>query len=301
MENIINMLNEHYALTFDRFELLREGGSISYAVFSGDDKYFLRVISPAFFDTAATGADIQVFLRNKGFPVPLIIFTKENLPYIKTNDKLLILYEFIDGAECEPEQDAKKIGALIGKLHSSMKDYKGRLIKRDKQFYIGRYIDILRKVQYPRVDEYIAYGDDLWEKIKDLPMGYSHGDMYCGNIHKTPEGKLYIIDFDTSCEGFPIYDLALICNRTDFFVYDESRLLNTKTTFEEMLPEYQKFNSISQSEINSFYDIIALYHFTLQATIMEIHGSNCVDSIFLDNQLDWLYRWRKQCDDVFKW
>jgi len=99
-----------------------------------------------------------------------------------------------------------------------MEEYSGELIKRDKQFYIGRYIGILRKVQYPRIDEYIAYGDDLWEKIRDLPRGYCHGDMYDGNIRKTPDGKLYIHDFDTSCEGFPMYDTTLICDMTSILI-----------------------------------------------------------------------------------
>lgn len=85
---------------------------------------------------------------------------------------------------------------------------------------------------------------------------------------------------------------------TNYFVYDESRLAKTKATFEEMLPEYQKFNTISQAEINSFYDMIALYHFALQATIIEIHGIDCIDSTFLDNQIDWLYKWQEQCKNI---
>ena len=152
------------------------------------------------------------------------------------------------------------------------------------------------KKQYKKVNEFEIYSNSLWDKIKDLPSGFCHGDMYCGNIHKTPEGELYLLDFDTSCKGFPIYDLALICNMTDYFTYDESMFEKTKHVFEKMLPAYQKFNLISQVEINSFYDMIALYHFALQATIIEIHGIDCVDSTFLDNQLEWLYKWQEQCE-----
>ena len=54
---LLNILNERYPMRFDKHEHLRDGGSTSYAVFSGGDKYFLRVIKPAFFDTAAKGAD----------------------------------------------------------------------------------------------------------------------------------------------------------------------------------------------------------------------------------------------------
>jgi len=60
--DVLNTLNEHYQIYFDKLEQLRDGGSTSFAVFSDDDKYFLRIVKPAFFDTAITGADIQMFL-----------------------------------------------------------------------------------------------------------------------------------------------------------------------------------------------------------------------------------------------
>ena len=292
---ILNILNRHYSIAFDALEMLRDGGSAANAVFSGGDKYFLRVIKPAFFDTAAMGADVQVFLQGKGFPVPPIIFTKDNKPYVRANDGLLILYEFIEGGEAEPEHDAEAVSELVGRLHHEMKSYPGELIKRDKHFYIGKYIDILKEKQYPKVDEFQAYGNALWGKIKDLPRGFCHGDMYCGNVHKTPDGSFYVLDFDTSCEGFPMYDIALFCNKTDYFDYDERGYGQSKEVLSRFLPGYFRHDSLSQAEIDVFYDLLALYHFALQATIIEMHGLDCVDNAFLDNQLDWLYRWREQC------
>ena len=81
--NILSILNEYYPIHFDRNELMRDAGSVSYAVFSGNDKYFLRVIKPAFLDTAVIGVDVQVFLLSQGFPVPPVIFTEDNLPWTK--------------------------------------------------------------------------------------------------------------------------------------------------------------------------------------------------------------------------
>jgi len=293
---ILNALNERYPMRFDRHELLRDGGSTSYAVFSGGDKYFLRAIKPAFFDTAVRGADIQAFLHNQGFPVPPVIRAKDGKPYVQTADGLLILYAFVEGGESDPERDAEEIGALTGRLHNAMKGYRGGLVKRDKHFYVGRYVEILKKKQYPKTDEFKTYGNELWEKVKDLPRGYCHGDMYCGNIHKTPGGAHYILDFDTSCEGFPMYDPALICNRTDYFNYDENGYERSKAVFSRFLPEYLKYNPLEIEGIDAFFDFIALYHFALQATIIEMYGLDCVDGLFLDRQLDWLYKWRAQCE-----
>jgi Ser/Thr protein kinase RdoA (MazF antagonist) len=293
--DILKTLNEYYSIRFDKHEQLRDGGSTSYAVFSGINKYFLRVIKPAFFDTAIMGADIQVYLQNKGFPVPSIVFTKNTLPYVKTNDELFILYEFIEGNDSDPEQDAEAIGALVGRLHKEMKAYSGELVERDKHFYIGRYIQILQKRQYPRIGEYVSYGEALWNQIKDLPQGFCHGDMYDGNIRKALDDKLYIHDFDTSCIGFPMYDPTLICDMTKYFEYDEQNYDKSNKVLARFIPEYRKFNPLSQSEIDAFHPLIAVQHFSTQATVMECFGIDCLSETDINNQLDWLYRWREQC------
>jgi Ser/Thr protein kinase RdoA (MazF antagonist) len=294
MEAIRKVLYENYHINYDTLELIRDMGSTSYAVFSGGNKYFLRVIKSALFDTATTGAEIQAFLQNLGFPVPPIIFNNENSPYTKTDDVLIILYEFIEGTDANPEQDAEAIGALVGRLHQTMKTYPGKLVKRDKHFFIGRYIDILQKRQYARISEYIKHGDILWERIKGLQCGYCHGDMYEGNIRKALDGTLYIHDFDTSCEGFPMYDTTLICDRTKYFEFDERNYDKSCKVLARFVPEYGKYSAINQSEIAAFPALIAIQHFSTQATVMDLFGINCLSDEDIDNQLDWLNRWHEQ-------
>lgn len=285
---------------FDKIEFVRDSGCMAYTVFANGCKYFLRITKPAFYETAAKSLDIHLFLQKQGFSVPQVIFTQDGLPYVQINGDegkcFYILYEFIEGEEVDPVLDAEKIGAFVGKLHHVMKEYPGELIQRDKHYYIGRYIAIMRTKQYDKVDEFIAYGEALWERVKDLPCGYCHGDMYRGNILKASDGRLYILDFDTSCEGFPMYDPVLICNITDYFELEEDGYLKSKAVFERFLPEYLKYSSLSKAEIAAFYDLIALYHFALQATIIEIFGMDCVDNEFFDRQLSWLYKWREQCE-----
>ncbi len=295
MKAIVEMLNKNYPFEIDRIELLRDMGSTSYTAFSGSNKYFLRAIKPALLDTAVIGTNIQVFLQKQGFPVPPIIFTNDDLHYVKDENGLFILYEFIEGNDCNPEQDAEAIGALVGRLHKEMKIYTGELVQRDKHFYIGRYIEILRKKGYPRIDEYSKYGDDLWDEIKELPRGYCHGDLYEGNIRKGSDGKLYIHDFDTSCEGFPMYDPTLICDMTKYFDFDESNFDRSNKVFSRFLSEYKKYIPLSQAEIDAFHALIAIQHFSTQATVMEIFGIDCIVATDMDNQLEWLYRWRQQC------
>ncbi len=298
--DIINYLQEHYSLKADTIELVREGGSQAYVVTAGGRKFFLRAVKPAFFDTAAAAVDIQYYLQKQDFPVPPILPADDGSPCVHwriTDEKrLCVLYEYIEGKESEPERDAEAIGELIGKLHKTMKGYPGPLIKHDKPFFISRYIDILHRKQYPKADEFAAYGDAVWDRIKNLPRGYCHGDMYPGNIHKTTDGKLYVLDFDTSCEAFPVYDSVLVCNRTHYFDFDPQGYEKSRAVFARFLPGYLKYSPLSRAEIDALFDLIAVYHFQVQATVIEINGLDCVDAAFLDRQYDWLCRWREQCE-----
>jgi len=295
VHDLLPLLRAHYPLRFDSLEFARESVSVAYIARAGGEKYFLRHVKPAFTEQARRGADIQLYLQHRGFPVPPIILTSDGAPCVEAGGRLLILYEYIEGGEANPDKDAEALGALVGRLNQVMKDYPGPLRIHDRHYYIDKYIEILRAKQYPKADEFAAFGDALWGRVKDLPRGYCHGDMYCGNFHKTPGGQIYVLDFDTSGEGFPMYDPALICNRANYFKFRRQGYGRSRRVFERFLPEYQKYNPLSQIEINAFNDMIAVYHFALQAVIIELHGLDCVDDKFLDNQLDWLHRWQKQC------
>ncbi|MBQ4088860.1 MAG: phosphotransferase [Clostridia bacterium] len=296
---ILDIVNSHYNIRFDRIEFIRESGSYAYALYSGKTKYFLRITKPMYSNTALQSLNIHLFLQENGFSVPEIIFTKEATAYITSTDAAgahyYVVYEFIEGDEVDPESNAENIGDFIGKLHSIMQHYTGDLPKYGKEFYIDRYINILNKKNYPNANEFATYGDIIWDRLKDLPMAPCHGDMYRGNILQTAEGRMYLLDFDTFCIGFPMYDATLICNMTDYFNYSPDGLEKTLNIYSRFLPHYTKRNPVSQKELDCMCDLMALYHYSLQATIIELYGIDCVDNNFLDRQLDWLMKWEAQC------
>lgn len=303
---ILNEINQNYLAKFDEIIFHRDGGSLSYIVLSNSQKFFLRIVRPELMDTAMQSVDIHLYLYNNHFPVPQIIFTKFGTPYISVDDQdgkhLYILYEYIDGQEPDINNDAEKIGSLVGRFHSIMHNYTGNLTTRNKYYFIDRYIEILRKKKYPeeKLKTYIEYGDSLWNKVKNLPYGYCHGDLNRGNIHQTPAGEMYLLDFDTSCRAFPVYDIMMVCNCTDYFNYDESGYEETRKIYERFLTGYIQYHSLSESEGYAFYDLIAVMHYQLQATIIEIYGLDCVDEKFVDHQLDWLLKWNTQCVAGFR-
>lgn len=292
---ILSLLKENYNNKIASIEFIRQGGCLSYAVKSDNDKRFLKIISNAFIKTAIQSIHIQEYLIKNNFPVPKIIYTKDNKLYIEIDKQLFVLYEYIDGVEPNIDDNAEVIGELVGELHKLMSSYSGELTTHNKDFFVDRYIDILRKKHYPdeKLNEYIEIGYSIWNRVKDLPCGFCHGDLHRGNLLKTKGDKIYMLDFDTACFVPQLFDIAVMCDTTDYFNFDSNEFQHTTDIFNRFMSEYSKYNQIDFI-INQFYDFIALRHYQLQATIVEIYGLDCIDEAFIDQQLNWIKQWRKQ-------
>lgn len=300
---IYKMVDHNYYMKISNLTLLREGGCISYSVISRDKTYFLKIIPPAFKDTAKQSLGILRYLEEKDFPAPRVVLTKDGSPYLEVEEPdfkvLLVLFQNIEGQEPEEGQDIEYIGELIGKLHLTMREFKGSLPELSKDYFIDRYIRILKKMNYDKnkIELFREHGETLWKRVEKLPRGFNHGDMHRGNLLKTASGKIYLLDFDTSNISFPIYDIMIMCNATNYFDFEDSGYEKAKSTYETFLRGYTKYGTLSDKELEAFYDLIAIYHYQLQATIIEIYGLDCVDTEFLDKQLDWLMRWERQCKE----
>lgn len=294
---LLDFVKSNYS-DIEGIEFYRDGGSLSYVASGARGKRFLRLIKPAFQAVALRSMDIQAYLAANGIPVPQIIPTKDGRPFVRLEsdegEYLCVLYEYLEGGETGPE-DIEAVGAAVGQMHRVMRNYPGPLETRDKHFFIGRYLDILEKKKYPRLDAFRQIGDESWERVRHLPRGFCHGDLYHGNVFKTTNGTIHILDLDTACNAFPVYDIALFCNEADYFRLEEDGYDKVCRSVERFLRGYRRHNTVSDAEVVAIDDLLAVYHFQVQATVIEIFGLDCVDEAFIDAQLDWLLRWREQC------
>ena len=290
------ILTVNYGIESPYVESLREGGSHTYIV-NGKTKYLLKVIGSAFSNTARQSVAIMRYLERTGFPVPKTILTKSGEAIFETEaggeKNLLILMEFIDGDEPELETCAREVGALVAGFHQLMKEYPTELVSHGKEFFIDRYLDFLRKKNYPRLAEYEELGERLWDKVKDLPHGICHGDLHRGNLLQNTEGKIYLVDFDTACRAPRMFDIMVMCDMTDYFNLKQEDIELTKKVYQEFLSGYSGHHTLSREEILSFPYWVAIRHFQLQATILEIYGVDCIDEGFIDGQLYWLNKWKE--------
>lgn len=291
-----NILTVDYGIESSSLEFLREGGAHTYIV-NGKTKYLLKVIGAAFSDTARQSVAIMRYLEEKDFPVPKTILTKSGESIFETEangeKKLIVLMEFIEGDEPELEICAAEVGALVGRFHQLMEEYPLELLSHGKEFFIDRYLNFLRQKNYPRIAEYEELGRRLWNKVKTLPKGLCHGDLHRGNLLQNPAGRIYLLDFDTACRAPLMFDVMVMCDMTNYFNLQPEDIDETKEVYQKFLSGYSKYHKLSHEEILSFPYWVAIRHFQLQATILEIHGIDCIDEGFIDGQLFWLNKWQE--------
>ena len=306
-EKLIQLLQTKYALENVTLEFLREGGSKTYIV-NGEKKYLLKVIGSAFFATAKQSVLVTRYLEGNGFPVPKTILTQTGEAIVEVSDAddsepyLVLLQEFVEGEEpnLENPETADKVGDLVGKLHWLMERCPVQPVIRDKQFFIGRYIDLLRQKSYPQIAAYEELGERLWKKVENLPYGICHGDLHRGNLLQTRDGQIYFLDFDTICRAPAMFDVMVMCDMTNYFNLQQEDIEITRAVYEKFLAGYTKHHPLSPEEKLSFSDWVGIRHFQLQATILEIHGINCIDEKFVDYQLYWLNKWMEHQESK-KW
>jgi Ser/Thr protein kinase RdoA (MazF antagonist) len=288
------ILAGYYGIESPSPEFLREGGTHTYII-NGKNKYLLKVIGSAFSETARQSVSIMRYLEGNGFSVPKTILTKSGEAFFEAESdgekKLIVLMEFIDGDEPNLEECATEVGGLVGRFHQLMEMYPEEVSPKGKEFFIGRYLEFLRKKNYPRIAEYEELGERLWDKVKDIPQGKCHGDLHRGNLLQNPDGQIYLVDFDTVCRAPLIFDVMVMCDMTDYFNLKQEDIELTKEVYKKFLLGYSDYHKLSDEEILSFPYWVAIRHFQLQATILEIYGVNCIDEGFIDGQLYWLNKW----------
>ena len=291
---LLEILQTHYGMKNISLRFLREGGSHTYMV-EGERKYFLKVIRNAFAKTSRQSVSVMRYLEAQDFPVPRTILTQSGEALLETSihgeNRLIVMQEYIDGEEPDMETRAAEVGELVGRLHDLLERYPGKLVNHDRLYFIGRYLDFLRQKKYPRLAEYEALGETLWKQVEDQPEGNSHGDLHRGNLLEDANGRIVLLDFDTVCCAPMMFDVMVMCDMTDYFHLKQSDIEITKNVYEQFLSGYRKQRPLSRKEQRSLAAWVAIRHFQLQATILEIHGIDCVSEKFIDAQLDWLKKW----------
>ena len=299
---MLKWLNNIYDLNLNNICLYRDMIGSVYFLWEKDKRYVYKLYRT--FDTKAAIQSTQIitYLKTNNFPVVNIIPTKQNELYSKLEmpegNRVGILFEYIDGKEPEIKEDIFIIGKLTGRMHRLMENYNGELRKLGKEHYIDRFIKIMRKMfsEIRKIDEMDKYGDELWENIHTLPKGFCHGDLHTGNLLKTKKGEIIFLDFDIASNSYPVFDVATICNNTDFNSVKDKDIKKTFKNLERFCTGYSKEKKLSYLEKSAVLDCIAVHHYELLGTIplyrVPLEGNHWLNDKFFNSHYTWAMQWK---------
>jgi Ser/Thr protein kinase RdoA (MazF antagonist) len=294
---LLRDLKEIYSKDFLDIALHRDMIGYVCVVSDSKDKYILKLFKNRNTKQAKQSIEVMNYLEKAGFPTAHIIPTEDGVSHFiydfEGEDRIGVLYEYIHGTEPDKSTDIIAIGRQTGRLHKMMDACPLFLSCHDKPFFIDRYISCLREMNYLRTDEFEEYGILLWNRVKNLPRSFCHGDYHTGNMIQNSRGDYVLFDFDAASKAFALYDIAIFCDMTNYFNLSEHEYKDTKYMLEEFMKGYSEFITLSDQELTAIYSFIAIRHYEVQATIIENLGIECIDMEFVDNQLEWLKKWEK--------
>jgi Ser/Thr protein kinase RdoA (MazF antagonist) len=297
LDKVLNTLKSEYKLSFDDIKLHRDMIGFVCIVGQGNTKYILKIFREQHTEQALQSIEIMEYLYNSGYPTARITKTYNGNSYFVFHhegvSRVGVLYEFIEGTEPDKNIDIESIGRQTGTLHRLMNKYNSKLMNHNKAFFIDRYLDILTNMKYPNVQEFKEYGELLWNRVAKCSLGFCHGDFHTGNMLLNKKGQYVLYDFDASANAFPVFDIAVICDMTNYFSLADNMLNETNHMLERFLKGYMENTAINSTDIGLINDFIAIRHYEVQATIIENLGISCVDTNFIDDQLKWLMKWEK--------
>ncbi len=293
----------HYNLPINSLQLHREMIGHVYFARTNNHKFVIKLYRAFHRAQAIQSLEIIQYLRLNEYPVvkPILTQNKELFSdiIIENEPRILAVFEYIEGKVPELSNEIQKIGKQVRQLHDLMEKYPRSLITRGENFYIDRFIDLMRQKNYSadKIDWFEQFGRFLWETIEQLPTGFCHGDLHTGNMFKTEAGKFMLFDFDIASKVHPVIDFATICDATNFNALEKNAFENTQKRVDAFLLGYGK--SLSPLELRGLFYFIAVRHFELIATIAEARGHNKISMEFLDQQYKWLKKWRVLCMQKF--
>lgn len=185
------------------------------------------------------------------------------------------------------------IASNTARMHSIMDSYPKNLQKLDKSFYIDRWLSIAAEYVpgSSRFDFLTDFGNHIWKRTRNLPKGFCHGDYGFHNMTHT-DGRIYVFDFDVSSISFPMYDIALACDATDFFDLKPDDIVRTKANFDIFASSYSKYRTLTEKEAKSLLLMPAIRKYEVTATVafVQLHKSGChwLTGKYIEGMYEWL-------------
>jgi Ser/Thr protein kinase RdoA (MazF antagonist) len=306
--DLLAQINRKYGIRGERLRLHRDSGGRVYYL-SCPEKRVFKLFKPIYSAEAIQATAVLGYLDSRGFPIVKIIPTPDGAPYIALETplgrQLGVLFEFAEGRDIGflhrwrkgggVNPKAAQVAQSLGRMHCLMETYDGPLLTKGRERYVDDLIELLRRDHQDegKRRDLEDYGNALWASVEKLPAGFCHGDMHTGNtVYRN--GQFTWMDFDRVSCSFPIVDMGWLADGTDFNVFDDGALDRSRRLFDVLYAGYSRERLLTDGEIKAVFDCVAMIHYDLWSSIV-IANNQTIQKEFLDQQHDWLMRWRELC------
>lgn len=233
--------------TFKKIKLIEKGLSsdIKYYIETDEEKHLLlRIADISEYDTKKSEYELMKKLNSLHIPMPKVF----DFGVCNGNTSVYILLEWIEGQEVEESLPMMNEEGqyLLGKKS-------GKILKLVHSLHIGeevpdwytRYFSVINErieafhregIPFLGSEKVISFLDANKYLLKDRPQCYHHGDYHIGNMIKTANDNLFIIDWQTidfDNYGDPWYEFNRI--RMDYPAFVSGQI---DGYFEDNPPEF---------------------------------------------------------------
>jgi thiamine kinase-like enzyme len=281
-EHIIRkLLKENYKIDVYRIKKINRGTANIVEVESKEKKYILKEFSEGRTEESVIKeTSIINFLKDKNIKVPIYIKSTQDNFYIKFENRIIILQEYVDGYTMENNTGdySKTIESakILGKITKELQNYIGLeedgiiekwFSKESLENGITKMLDLKSKLNennpYKSIfekdlEDKINMSKDLkenfqFDRIKKMTIMNSHGDYSVQQLIYNDQGETTVIDFETAKKLPIIWEVIRSYSYIDKEAKNGELNIDTLVDYVKEFSKYVKLNEYDLKYVAQIY------------------------------------------------
>jgi homoserine kinase type II len=191
-----------------------------YHVWSGGQRFFLRVNEGKSEPEVRFEAEAQQYLHAAQFPVPDLRSTTDGGPWVEVAGKPAMLFAYAPGEVLDPAavtpEHCRRVGEQMGRLHELAEGFSS---SRPNPYGPAWVAERLGRVAAAPADPETAAALPLFQEelaradgLPGAPRGLIHGDLFVDNVLWIGDRVSALLDWEMSCTDPFAYDLGVALN-----------------------------------------------------------------------------------------
>lgn len=269
-DTIKRILKDNYNIETSKVTKIDRGTANIFEVQSKEKKYILKEFSEGKSEESVIKeTNIINFLKDRNIKVPVYIKSTQGNFYIKLENRIIIVQEYVDGYTMENNTgDYNKTiesATILGKMTKELKDYTGLeedgiiekwFSKESLENGITKMLDLKSKLNVDNpyksifekdLEDKINMSKDLIENfqfdiIEKLTIMNSHGDYSVQQLIYNDKEETTVIDFETAKKLPIIWEVMRSYSYIDKEAKNGNLNLNTLVDYVKEFSKYVKLN-----------------------------------------------------------